>query len=385
MATRSTSMCWSGALQQRDLGRVARRQRVLLSEPAGIARRYARSKSFDCSCCPTNICRFIPSVPGYAYAVGDDGPYVNLFVEGGAELEIDGKKLKLEQKTRYPWDGEVEITVAPETAGDEFALHVRVPGWSRGEAWPSDLYAFLDKSVERPTLSVNGQEMAIEPVKGYAVIERAWQPGDKEGVASNCRCQCGAWWRTKRWRRIAAAWRDCGGPPAPLVFCVEGADVEGGKVSDLVLPDAAELTAQLRSDLLGGVEVVTGEAQRREGGAVHGDSLLCLVASRPGRNGRVAAADGRRCEEAGGRKGRLTLFASEEQSETPLRLGRQSGVFCWLEVLVVFTHSPGRLWAAGGEQENTRRFNHETDAAPQRSSSGRGSPLPLRSARVQRP
>ena len=43
---------------------------------------YARSKWFDCSCCPTNICRFIPSVPGYAYAVGDDGPYVNLFVEG---------------------------------------------------------------------------------------------------------------------------------------------------------------------------------------------------------------------------------------------------------------------------------------------------------------
>ena len=114
---------------------------------------YARSKWFDCSCCPTNLCRFIPSVPGYVYAVGDEGPYVNLFVEGKAELEVGGKKVAIEQKTKYPWDGHVEITVTPETAGEEFALHVRIPGWARGEAWPTDLYSFLDSSSEQPTLA----------------------------------------------------------------------------------------------------------------------------------------------------------------------------------------------------------------------------------------
>ena len=108
----------------------------------------ARSKWFDCSCCPTNLCRFIPSVPGYAYAVGDDGPYVNLFVEGTAELDVGGKQVRIEQKTKYPWDGRVEITVTPEAAGEKFALHVRIPGWARGEAWPSDLYSYLGR-VER--------------------------------------------------------------------------------------------------------------------------------------------------------------------------------------------------------------------------------------------
>ena len=44
---------------------------------------------------------------------------------------------------------------------------------------------------------------------------------------------------------------------------MEGADVAGGKVSDLVLADDAPLTTEFRSDLLGGVEVITGEAQRQ--------------------------------------------------------------------------------------------------------------------------
>ncbi len=80
---------------------------------------YARSKWFDCSCCPTNLCRFIPSVPGYVYAVGDDGPYVNLFVEGAAKLDVGGEQVEIDQKTRYPWGGHVEITVTPAAAGAE--------------------------------------------------------------------------------------------------------------------------------------------------------------------------------------------------------------------------------------------------------------------------
>ena len=214
----------------------------------------ARSKWFDCSCCPTNLCRFIPSVPGYAYAVGDDGPYVNLFVEGEATLDVGGKHVRVNQKTRYPWDGKVEISVAPEAAGQEFALHVRIPGWSRGEAWPSDLYSYLDESKEQPTLTVNGKSVAIEPVKGYAVIDREWQSGDK--VTLNLPMPV---------RRVIANEKveaDRGRVSilrGPLVFCVEGVDVIGGKPRDLVLPDAALLSAEFRNDLLGGVEVVKGE------------------------------------------------------------------------------------------------------------------------------
>lgn len=217
----------------------------------------ARSKWFDCSCCPTNLCRFIPSVPGYAYAVGDDGPYVNLFVEGDATLDVDGQPVRIEQATRYPWDGNVEITVTPQTAGQEFALHVRIPGWSRGEAWPSDLYTYLEESQERPSLAVNGESTAIEPVKGYAVIERAWQPGDKVTLSLPMRVR-----RVIANEKVVADRGRVALLRGPLVFCVEGVDVEGGKVSDLVLPDDAPLASEFRGDLLGGVEIIRGAAKR---------------------------------------------------------------------------------------------------------------------------
>jgi uncharacterized protein len=220
---------------------------------------YARSKWFDCSCCPTNLCRFIPSVPGYAYAVGDDGPYVNLFAEGSAELEFGGKKLQLEQTTKYPWDGRVEIAVSPETVGQKFALHVRIPGWASGDAWPTDLYSYLDKSGEMPTLAVNGKPVKIEPVKGYAVIDRAWQAGDKVTLELPMPVR-----RVIANEKVANDRGRVALLRGPMVFCIEGADVAGGKVSDLVLPDAAPLATQFRSDLLGGVQVITGEAQRAD-------------------------------------------------------------------------------------------------------------------------
>jgi len=216
----------------------------------------ARSKWFDCSCCPTNLCRFIPSVPGYTYAVTDDALYVNLFAAGSAELEVGKKQVRVDQSTKYPWDGHVEIAITPETAGERFALHVRIPGWSRGQVWPSDLYSYLYKSTQRPMLAVNGEETVIEPVDGYAVIDRAWQPGDKvtldlpmpvRRVVANE--------KVKADRGRVALMR------GPLVFCVEGVDVAGGKVSDLVLPDDAPLATEFRSDLLGGVQVITGEAE----------------------------------------------------------------------------------------------------------------------------
>jgi len=218
---------------------------------------YARSKWFDCCCCPTNVCRFIPSVPGYAYAVGDEGPYVNLFVEGEATLDLGGKQVRIEQKTRYPWDGKVEITVSPDAEGQEFALHVRVPGWSRGQAWPSDLYSYLEQNSDQPTLAVNGEPIAIDPEKGYAVIERAWQPGDKVTLSLPMPAR-----RVIANEKVAADRGRVALLRGPLVFCVEGVDVEGGTVDDLVLLDDAPLTSEFRGDLLGGVEVVQSEAKR---------------------------------------------------------------------------------------------------------------------------
>jgi DUF1680 family protein len=218
----------------------------------------ARSKWFDCSCCPTNICRFIPSVPGYAYAATDDAVWVNLFVEGRAELQLAGAKVELRQQTRYPWNGRVEIVVTPAAAGQRFALHVRIPGWAHGEAWPSDLYRYLDKSNgQQPTLALSGQAVPLDIANGYVTIDRAWQAGDKvtldlpmpvRRVVANDKVEADR-------GRVALV-------RGPIVYCIEWPDVAGGKVLDLVLPDDAPLATEFRADLLGGVQVVTGTARR---------------------------------------------------------------------------------------------------------------------------
>ena len=51
---------------------------------------HQRQPWFGCACCPSNICRFIPSLPGYVYAVKHDQVYVNLFMGNEAELSVGG-------------------------------------------------------------------------------------------------------------------------------------------------------------------------------------------------------------------------------------------------------------------------------------------------------
>jgi hypothetical protein len=218
-----------------------------------------RSTWFDCSCCPTNICRFIPSVPGYTYATRDDALYVNLFVEGATKVALAGGEVRVEQTTRYPWEGHVEITIQPQAAPQKFAVHVRVPGWARGEVFPSDLYRYLDKSEDKPTLAVNGEAVEIVPQHGYAVIDREWKSGDKitldlpmpvRRVVANELVEADR-------GRVAIV-------RGPIVYCVEWPDVADGKVLSLILPDDASLATEFRNDLLGGVQIVTGEAKRSD-------------------------------------------------------------------------------------------------------------------------
>ena len=84
--------------------------------------------SISTACCPGNITRFLPSLPGYVYAQRHDEIFVNLFVGGTADLKLDaGRKIRLTQATRYPWDGDVKITVPPETQ-TRVTLARRVPG-----------------------------------------------------------------------------------------------------------------------------------------------------------------------------------------------------------------------------------------------------------------
>lgn len=188
-----------------------------LSTPADSD--YARQPWFGCACCPSNICRFIPSLPGYIYAVKDNDVYVNLYMGNTARISAGGKNIELQQETSYPYDGKIDITVR-EGKG-HFALRLRIPGWVSNQVVPSDLYTYADGKNLSYSVSLNGEAVESRLEDGYFVIERNWKPGDK--VSLNLEMQP----RLVRAHDMVSA--DQGRiaiERGPLVYCAEGADNE---------------------------------------------------------------------------------------------------------------------------------------------------------------
>ena len=140
---------------------------------------HQRQAWFGCACCPSNICRFIPSLPGYIYAVKDRNVYVNLFLSNKSNLTVAGKKVGLSQSTAYPWNGDITVNVDQNAAG-QFAMKIRIPGWVRGQVVPSNLYQYTDGKRLGYTITVNGQQVAASiTADGYYTINRKWKKGDK--------------------------------------------------------------------------------------------------------------------------------------------------------------------------------------------------------------
>jgi DUF1680 family protein len=223
--------------------------------PLESAGQHQRSPWFGVACCPGNVTRFLASVPGYVYAQRDDTLFVNLFVASTAEVEMaGGRKVKLVQETRYPWDGAVRLTVSPDREGT-FELRVRVPGWARGQVVPSDLYRFADRYDDPAVLRVNGQPVPLTLEKGYARVGRRWKSGDvvELGLPMPIR-------RVVAHPSVEADQGRVALQRGPLVYAAEGADHPEGKVRNLLLPDEAKLGTEFRPGLLGGVQVVTGRA-----------------------------------------------------------------------------------------------------------------------------
>jgi DUF1680 family protein len=240
--------------------------RFFYPNPLASFGQHERSPWFGCACCPSNISRFMPSIPGYAYAFQGNDIYINLFVQGTATVKTGANVIALSQETEYPWKGEVKITANPEKPA-EFTLNVRLPGWAQNRPVPSDLYRDLGSSEERPVLKVNGEGVPLEPVKGYFPIARRWEKNDTVELSLPLAIR-----RVLAHEAVNANTGRVAVERGPLAFCAEWPD-NNGHVSDLVLEDSAALTAEARPDLLGGLMVITGEATayKIKGGKLSGE------------------------------------------------------------------------------------------------------------------
>src|SRR5262249_18577449 len=103
-----------------------------------------RSGWFECSCCPTNILRLLPSLPGYIYPQKEHDLYINLFISSKATVNMAGSPVEIEQDNNYPWDGHLSFTLSP-ASSQSMTVRLRIPGWVQGEEIPSSLYSFTDK------------------------------------------------------------------------------------------------------------------------------------------------------------------------------------------------------------------------------------------------
>ena len=215
---------------------------------------HRRQPWFGTACCPPNVARLLAQLPGYFYSVSDEEVWVHLYAEGTARLTLpDGVVVGLSVRTRYPWDGDVEITLTEVPEGFS-VLNLRVPAWASGAA-----------------ITVNGEVADVETSPGsYATIGRDWKAGDVIRLQMPMPP-----------RVVTADPRvsDVAGHVAlmrgPLVYCIEQADhaEEVADVRDVLFPADAGLDTVPKPDLLGGIVALTflgfGAKRRQWDGALY--------------------------------------------------------------------------------------------------------------------
>ena len=213
--------------------------RFFYVNPLGSVGKHHRVTWFDCACCPPNVVRYLAAMGERLYAHDGREIWTVLYMGSTASVGLKGGKVRLTQKTNYPWDGKIEIRIDPEKPF-EFGINLRIPGWCRS----------------RPDVRVNGKPLPGEarPGNGYRRVVRRWQAGDVIELELPMAVQ-----RVYADVRVKADVGRVALRRGPVVFCLEGVD-NSGHVRNLCLPREARLTATFAKDLLGGVEVIRGEA-----------------------------------------------------------------------------------------------------------------------------
>jgi DUF1680 family protein len=211
-----------------------------------------RSDWIGLACCPTSHSRFTPQVGGLAYARKAGKIFVNLYAAGEATIGIgEGKVVKISQETDYPWDGRIKLKIAPDKPS-EFDLCVRIPGWALGKPVPSDLYRFGSTEAAPVSLKINGETVEAKPGKdGYVHLARSWKAGDEVALDLPMPVRS-----VHAHEKVEANKGKVALMRGPIVYCLEGVDNKGVDLFNLSLPRSAELSAEHRAALLGGVTVI---------------------------------------------------------------------------------------------------------------------------------
>ena len=224
--------------------------RFFYPNPLEARKNRERSPWFNCACCPSNMARFLPSIPGYQYAQKEDEIFVNLFAEGEAELGLSSGKVTLTQRTNYPWDGQISLTISTEKE-EAFAINIRIPGWARNEAVPSDLYRFSGENQESFEVKLNGEKINSDLINGYFHIERVWKEGDEIHILLPMPIR-----KIIAHEEVEADQYRMALQRGPLVYCLEGQDQPDSQVIHMMVPPQTAMSTQFEPELLNGIHTL---------------------------------------------------------------------------------------------------------------------------------
>ncbi len=211
-----------------------------------------RNPWYDVTCCPPNLERTFASLPGYFYSTSKNGVYVHLYDNCVFDWRLEsGTPLKIRQKTNYPWDGDIQITVKPAVPTD-FTLFVRIPAWVR------------DAKVV-----VNGKMVDGARAGQYLPIDRKWSPGDMVSLTFPMRVEIIA-----SNPRVAEDTGRVAVQRGPVVYCMEQLDQpDGAALSDFSIALKEKVTKDFRADykasLLDGVMVLHHDGAAYEVSSAH--------------------------------------------------------------------------------------------------------------------
>ena len=207
-----------------------------------------RQAWFDCSCCPTNVIRFVPSIPGLIYSKSDKTIYVNLYASSHADIDLNGEKVKVSQQTSYPWNGKVNMTI---DANSEITVKFRVPAWSRNEVLPSDLYTYADTYKSQPTLFIGGEKVEVSIKDGYFEVKRNWKSDDEIEINFPMKVRT-----VKANENVEENRGKLSLEYGPIVYAIE--EVDNPNFDDISLSANDEFTVQ-KENILKGVNTITND------------------------------------------------------------------------------------------------------------------------------
>jgi len=175
-----------------------------------------RTEYISCFCCPPNTLRTLCEAQDYAYSIGKNAIYVNLYGDNSLCTSVEGiDKISISQSTDYPWNGDVTLQIDEQKGKRPYELNLRIPSW-----------------CNRYEVTVNGARMETVPTEnGYVSIRRTWQRGDRVSLRMDMQTKIiEANPLAEEIRGQVAVQR------GPIVYCLESPDLAGVSIDDIAIP-----------------------------------------------------------------------------------------------------------------------------------------------------